>query len=546
MTQLLAELEVVAEDEGRDAEPPTREVVRDFTIDELRTGGWSGRATVELKRHRGGQATPGAVWAAVGQRGLVPGVGVVLRVKLGGEEGEEGEDGIVRTWPSVLTGFQAVAEGSGWMGELEFCDPLTYFAASPIWGVFRDAAPGEIVGGALTLAAGVADRPTLTPVVGSLPLMSIKQQGRRAVERLPYALAAGEPLGVWLWRWGSSLGLQLEVLGQRTGRLQITVRDGRQPLAPVCLEVGEGEATTPRPVSARHATVNALRLSAHLPVRGAVLDNQVTGDMRHLGVAGPVESVWTAAELEVEEASRRAAYQGEKGSLQLASLKIVSAQPGLLPGRLVKFTNQSILGAVQWQVVNVTHLFSQRRLRNIAVLAKDGYPVRGPRVDDEGPLTVSAVIDDGSSAPGTLIARDRLGRIPVRFLYGFIPGAEPGAGENGAGGASGGTRPPPPSNGAERPGWSAVIPLPVVEPMAGAQHGFVPTHRQGDLCRVAVQSPTYAEIVGFVYGENRKVGLDVSAASAGLVVRQQTGEWQGFGFWPDEALDEAFQEGDDE
>lgn len=79
--------------------------------------------------------------------------------------------------------------------------------------------------------------------------------------------------------------------------------------------------------------------------------------------------------------------------------------------------------------------------------------------------------------------------------------------------------------------WPPRIPLPVVKPMAGALHGFIVAHRQGDTCRVAVHSPFNAEIVGFQYRDDRKINEDLSTSVAGLVVEHNYAQaWSGLVF----------------
>ena len=83
---------------------------------------------------------------------------------------------------------------------------------------------------------------------------------------------------------------------------------------------------------------------------------------------------------------------------------------------------------------------------------------------------------------------------------------------------------------AERELWPPRIPLTIIEPMAGALHGFIPSHRQGDSCRVAVYHPLSAEIVGFQYRDDRKIGSGNIAATTGIVVDHNAGSWSGLVF----------------
>ena len=98
--------------------------------------------------------------------------------------------------------------------------------------------------------------------------------------------------------------------------------------------------------------------------------------------------------------------------------------------------------------------------------------------------------------------------------------------------------------------WPPRIPLPMIIPMAGAEHGFIAAHRHGDICRVAVHSPLNAEIVGFQYRDDRKINVDLAGAVAGFVVEHNYGQaWSGLVFRrndPPEEVDDADSETEDE
>ena len=86
---------------------------------------------------------------------------------------------------------------------------------------------------------------------------------------------------------------------------------------------------------------------------------------------------------------------------------------------------------------------------------------------------------------------------------------------------------------ADRQRWPPRLPLTVIQPMAGGLHGFVPAHRHGDACRVAVHHPLWAEVAGFQYREDRRIIEDLRGATAGLVVEHDAGKaWTGIVFRP--------------
>ena len=81
------------------------------------------------------------------------------------------------------------------------------------------------------------------------------------------------------------------------------------------------------------------------------------------------------------------------------------------------------------------------------------------------------------------------------------------------------------------PRWPPLIPVTVVEPMAGALHGFITGHRQGDVCRIAVHDPFTAEIIGFQYRDDRRINQDLRGALSGLVVEHNFADaWSGMVF----------------
>lgn len=85
--------------------------------------------------------------------------------------------------------------------------------------------------------------------------------------------------------------------------------------------------------------------------------------------------------------------------------------------------------------------------------------------------------------------------------------------------------------------WPPRIPLTVVEPMAGSLHGFIPAHRHGDICRVAVHGPFHAEILGFQYRSNRQINANLVQSTAGLVVEHAESAWSGVVFRTTEELE---------
>ena len=308
-----------------------------------------------------------------------------------------------------------------------------------------------------------------------------------------------------------------------------------------------------RAPSASNLVMGGMEVHAPTPPRGALLDNLTGGGARRFGMSGAVETVHNEAELQLEEALRRARFADTNRRLAQAGITVTTRQPGLLPGRLVRLDAagtegtetaagssasadadaeprgyESILGAQRWQVVAVGHLCVQGGYWNQTSLEKTGVAWRPAPPAEAGAAIVSAVVDDGASADGELVGRDRMGRIPVRFPF-VYDGTGEAAGDDDAAAATA-----PNGDGA----WPPRVPLAPVPPGAGDRHGFMMDHRQGDWCRVAVVNPLYAEIVGFCYRDDRRLGAGLRDASAGIVMRGSGDEWRGMLFRPGEDLDE--------
>ncbi len=434
----------------------------------------------------------------------------------------------LRTWPSVITNLTTMPSTAGSLDtvcQVRFSDPLSRLSGQRIWGVFRECPLAELLGGALSLAGGGDGLPTATPALRGLPTIRISQALREAAAEIPYAIATGQTLGHWLDSVFGRLGVRIEMLGAADGGLDILLLDRPPTGMPLDMTLNAGHAT------AGNAVISRMGHHPASPERGAVMDNPTTGASRRLGEAGAVETLLYAAGLSVEEAGARANFSQERSTLNLADIRVTTAQPGVHPGRLMAFSNRPVNGSALWQTQRTRHAVADGMYRNEIDLVKSGLAWRPPVPADAGPVIMSALVDDGESTVGESVARDRLGRIPVAF--GFTPGAIADQGPEGTG----------PSDADDDAGEDEAVAgalsvhLPVVEPMAGGLHGFVPAHRQGDKCRISVQNPLYAEIIGFSYGNDRRVGQSLVDASMGMVVRHGDDQWSGLLFRPKAAID---------
>jgi hypothetical protein len=502
--------------------------VRDFTLLEMRDFGWRGSATVDPYPGQRAMTFADAFRAAL-DYDLIPDAQVVLALRTSAS----GATRLVRLWPSLITRVEA--ESGDLIGadddaccEIRFCDPLTYLSQRPIWGAYRECSPGAMVGGAMSLAVGGDGRPTLTPVLPEMSAIRIDihdDQLREALQEVPYAIAAGETLQDWLDFILGQLGVRIEMRGhavrtegqgQVSFKVDITLRDQvSSALDPVSIQVEEKGGH-----GARGMTVRAMHRGPPARKRGALLDNPAFGDFQVVGTeGGALETVLSSAGVGLEEAGTRAGFTHERETLRESVLTVVSAQPGLLPGRSVKLTNRPVLKTASWRVADVVHTLTKGAYQNSAELEKADLPWRPPPVRRR-PVMISGVVDDGDSETGEPIARERRGQVPVRFCF-FGPAEDRQSTESGA--------------QTERE-WPPRIDLATVESMAGGKHGFVSAHRQGDICRVMIDTPLYAEIVGFVYRDHQAIGRGLVDVSSGIVVGNETGDWQGMVFMPADDL----------
>ena len=511
-------------------------------LTENRSGGWHGTVRVN----------PRLVCAAdalqvLMRDGLLPGSAVLVKLLIGGNTELAGT--AVRTWPSVVA--SVATEGSADVDKpdavclITVRDPLTYLGDRPVWAAFVECPLGRVLGGALSCAAGHDGAPTRNPVLPGLPTVRIHEELRDEVADVGYAIAAGEPLGHWLEGVLSRLGVRIEMIGDVDGTLHMTLRDRAPSTTSVNADGGLDMTLDPsREPSATNLFLSEVDVNAPSIVRGGLLDD-VSGDgPQRFGPGGALETVLIEPQPSVDEAARRAGFRHANRRLRQTRATFSSGQPALTPGRVVNLKSDdrvaershplaydpppgsatpsdtnvhgpptALLGARRWQVADVAHLCERARYWNRASFEKTGLAWRPEPGPERGARIVSGIVDDGTSAPGELVGRDRLGRVPVRLS--FIPEASDSASAQAPDGPA-----------------PARVPLALVMPGAGGQHGFVSDHRQGDWCRVAVINPLFAEMIGYSHRDDRHLGEGVRDATVGIVVREDLDGWRGVLFRP--------------
>lgn len=675
-----------------------------LSLMESYNAGW--RGTMVLAMRAGPGITSGVFMSSVMSLGYLPGAQAIVYLTLRSrDDGTRGyswgtptgsvsdtalTDGLIaRSWPVVLGALEPLNTGEAGVVActVQVFDPVTYLGDREVWGAYRGCSVGEMIGGALSMAAGSDGKPTLAPLLPGFPEMSIRTSYRSSLNWMQYAIAAGRPLRLWLADVLGQLGLRVEMLGTHEGKVDVNVTD---------MPPGTGsviDATLVHPgESAAESEITVLELTGLYgqpaePVRGAVLDDVTQGGYRRVGY-GSIGNVVSAPGVDVDEVAARMQATARGRIAESFALSAQSSQPGFRPGRCAVL-DEPIRGVDTWQTAGVRHRLVGESYSNALTLFTARFPWCPTLPSDSPDVVVPAVVDGGGDLHyHQPVPRDRLGRIPVRFV--FLPLdaeeiARQEAADSNADGrvtdadfggsnfsdaahweaeteayAKGEMNDPYPGMGdgdltesqlderrqlADRRhnvrrylAWSDIseravadrdldgyvtlrdsamsdelaaavadegrrerlvewhtameagtleedfpnlaeedqrlaveygrlfgadaasheddavahaaldaetaaeqwpprLPLPVVHPMAGGLHGFIPSHRQGDACRVAVHGPFSAEVIGFQYRDDRPINSEIKEATAGFVVEHDTGQaWSGFVFRPVEDI----------
>ena len=677
------------------------QLVASFSLQEEYGLGWSGSAVVGGRSDIDLDITE-TLHMLYYDMSLDAGVPVVLHLCV---YVEDGEDIPVRSWPcmvSYLEPFYDSADPNYGYGQVRLVDPVTHLSALPIWGAYRAASLGEMVGGALSLAAGGDGKPSLEPLLPGLPRIRVIEDFRDSLMDLPFTTAVGQTLGQWLNDVFGGLGIRARMIGRLDGSIDWVLSDktpseSSQSLVPLNMAVVANGLDTPAEATDEEKEhglifIDGFAANPGMDARAAVVDNPAYGSPLQVGATGAIDAIFTGTEVDLREAQLRNLYPVLGEFTEMLRVSGMSRQPALQPGRVIGL-NRTIQGVSKWQVARSAHHLRNGITYDNDVTLLNGTTAWHPAQSlDRSPVFVSAVVDAGLDyAIGEPVPRDRLGRIHVSFP--FTPSAigdearelaaadtdrdmritledftseqiadytenaetweeEEAAYQNGdyddpnprsldseltedeladrrekgekrkqavAYGAYKKARnedssdtdqdsylserdellaeefpeltealadeeqrkeleeqwaakqagtleedyPSIAEDAGQRellekygrvfsaPGdpeedpyfdekrdavlaserWPPRIPLTVVEPMAGSRHGFIPAHRQGDICRVAVYNPFAAEIVGFQYRSDRLINSDVSDAVAGMLVEHNYGEaWSGLIF----------------
>ena len=516
-------------------------------LHEHRAGGWTGVLDLRPRVDTEGEALDAVIRA-----GLAPGsaCGTTLRMK-GGPR--------ARTWTSVITAATAKAPDSSEryaMCALLIADPLTALRNRRVYFGWGECTLDALVGGAMSCAANGAGTPGREPVLRGMPPIRIYPEVRSAVRRIPYAIARGETLGEWLDGLCEALRIRIEILSTGDGRLAIALRDKPPPQSGLNrggpVEMTADDTVEP---STDVIVLGRTMLASSAGERGSMVDIPSRGDPVRFGPRGALGDIFETPLISDDEARERKRRREQRAALAQVRVHGLTGQPGMLPGRTVRLMQRApdgadtggsqdaqgdpgmgrsegtatpgdgsvppaqtaapreehtLFGTSEWQVCETPHVYRGGGYVNEVALEKASiawYP-EGPH-ERRRTHMLTGIVECGGTQAGERVARDRLGRIPVRLAF---------------------MRSKPEDS--ENEDWSPTMMLAIQTEGGGSTHTVVADHREGDLCKVRVHGPLRAEIVGFVHRDDRAIKESAVGVTVAVLVGQENDEWEGLAFEP--------------
>lgn len=400
--------------------------VPSFSLQEEMGSGWIGVAV--LRSSYRSLMSSGEMLALMSDLGIYAGAVSTLRLAglFSGEDGIEDGSVALRSWPSVITHVEPYnTREAGAFCRIRLVDPVTYLADQQLWGAYRGVSLGNIVGGALSIAAGGDGRPTLDPVLPGLPRMRVVEEFREArsvLQQLSYAVAAGRTLGQWLGEVFSGAAVSSRLRVAESDRIEMVLQDGIASEKKVRMQVIDGTKKMLAPSSLYHAKtamVTGYRVLTALPDRSASVDNPEFGPTFRTSELPSTGTVITATDAGFLESVWRHTLSKRAELVENFQVGLKSRQASLLPGRCLDLY-PTLLERSTWQVARVAHRINREVYDNDATLLAADFPWVPQASSTPDPIYVSGVVDGGPKYQyGDLVPKDRLGR--VRIIFAFHP-----------------------------------------------------------------------------------------------------------------------------
>ena len=383
--------------------------------------GWSATAVVSATR-TDVPFTAETMLGVMYAHGVQAGLAAVLELFF---EGGLYDGIVIRCWPCVITAVlpEQTAEFTA-LAQIRLVDPISCHARNPIYGAYRGASPAELVGGALSLAVGGDGKPTQEVRIAGFPPVLVQAGYRDSISVIPYAVATGEPLGVWLAHVLGSLGLRAELEGMLHDQsVLLSLRDTRPTASPRTMTIVEDDAAG---ASGDESDYGPILLRGHaafpgMGLRAGLLDDPTQGGARPLASLGSVGHVFSETELDAHEATDRLYREIAGRYTEMLMVRAASRQPMLQPGAVVQLSRE-VHGADVWQVASVVHSLRGEIYDNDVTLLQASVGWYPPLPSSRPARFVTAMVNGGDRFEAfEPVARDRLGRVKVMFSFNPSP-----------------------------------------------------------------------------------------------------------------------------
>lgn len=509
--------------------------VEKFELRETVNDGWS--ASIVIVEEFATRMSSAGLLAGLLANQIRPGTGVALHLLLA--EGEAAGT-VLRIWPSIVTSIVPFRnEDNRAACIVRLRDVVGFNANRAVWGAYRNRPLAEMFGGMMSCAGFGDGVPSTKPRLWPGLDVTIKQELRDELNDIPYTISVGDPFRWWIDSVFGQLGVRYEMIGTGSGGVEITLRDAEPSSAHIDMEaidiVGFDHILSEFEVD-RMALREVKFVDSTADSRAVMLDSAEHGEFRRVGQHGSIGTVIADPHTGVDEAALRAKHSASVASLNTIRLTGSCSQSALHPCQRIRFTNRTVGAADTWQAVEVVHGFDNGDYLNVSLLLRDFEAWRPPVFPSPAPVLITGVIDDEETEANREVVRDELGRVPVVFP--FLPTQGQASEDEDSstilrlpGGASYANANTASGDGSE---WTRPrLHLGLLETMAGGRHGMVSAARQGNVCRVAIYNPLFAEIVGFGYRGDLRIGEDFADVSTGLLTRHSPEDpWSGMTFRP--------------